>query len=38
METVDWKLTANHRPGVDAGWPVLLALVRSWPRATQAGR
>jgi len=28
----------NYRPGVDAGWPLLFAFFRSWPRATQAGR
>jgi hypothetical protein len=29
---------SNHRLGVDAGWPLLFAPSRSWPRATQAGR
>jgi len=28
----------NERPGVDAGWRVLFALQRAWPRATQAER
>jgi hypothetical protein len=28
----------NQRPGVDAGWPVLFAFQRAWPRATQAER
>jgi len=28
----------NERPGVDAGWPVLFAFSRAWPRATQAER
>jgi uncharacterized protein (DUF983 family) len=28
----------NERPGVDAGWRVLFAFERAWPRATQAGR
>jgi len=27
----------NERPGVDAGWPLLVALPCAWPRATQAG-
>ncbi|MEY2428957.1 MAG: hypothetical protein QOJ40_1842 [Verrucomicrobiota bacterium] len=27
----------NKRPGVDAGWRVLFACSRLWPRATQAG-
>jgi hypothetical protein len=31
-------MCANHRPGVDAGWPLLFADSRSWPRATQAER
>lgn len=31
------KTTANKRPGVDAGWRVLFAFQRAWPRATQAG-
>jgi hypothetical protein len=30
--------TANPRPGVDAGWAVLFACSRAWPRATQAER
>jgi hypothetical protein len=30
--------TSNYRPGVDAGWRVLFAFKRPWPRATQAGR
>src|SRR4051794_11514688 len=29
---------ANKRPGADAGWRVLFAFVRPWPRAAQAGR
>jgi hypothetical protein len=29
--------SANYRPGVDAGWRVLFAFQRPWPRATQAG-
>ncbi len=28
----------NKRPGVDAGWRVLLAFTPAWPRATQAER
>src|ERR1017187_1379888 len=28
----------HERPGVDAGWCVLFAFQRRWPRATQAGR
>jgi len=28
----------NKRPRVDAGWPLLFAFSRSWPRATQAER
>ena len=28
----------NHRPGVDAGWPLVFAFFHAWPRATQAGR
>jgi len=28
----------NHRRGVDAGWPLLLAFSYPWPRAAQAGR
>jgi hypothetical protein len=28
----------NQRPGVDAGWALLFAFERQWPRATQAGR
>lgn len=28
----------NERPGVDAGWRVLFAFLRPWPRATQAER
>jgi hypothetical protein len=27
---------ANERPGVDAGWTVLLAFLRARPRAIQA--
>jgi hypothetical protein len=27
---------ANERPEVDAGWRVLFAFQRPWPRATQA--
>ncbi len=30
-------VAANERPGVDAGWLVLFAFQRPWPRATQAG-
>jgi hypothetical protein len=29
---------SNHRPGVDAGWPLLFALLRPRSRATQAER
>jgi hypothetical protein len=28
----------NERPGVDAGWALLFAFERQWPRATQAER
>jgi hypothetical protein len=28
----------NKRPGVDAEWPILFALLRAWPRAAQAER
>ena len=28
----------NERPGADAGWRVLFAFQRLWPRAAQAGR
>jgi hypothetical protein len=28
---------ANELPGVDAGWRLLFAFLRSWSRATQAG-
>ena len=28
----------NQRPGADAGWRVLFAFQRPWPRAAQAGR
>jgi hypothetical protein len=31
-------MCSNKRPGMDAGWPILLAFVRAWPRATQAVR
>src|SRR5579859_2274564 len=34
----DMRITANHRPGVDAGWSVLFAFQSSRPRAAQAGR
>jgi hypothetical protein len=29
---------ANERPGADAGWRVLFASRRPWPRAAQAER
>jgi len=29
---------SNYRPRADAGWRVLFALQRPWPRAAQAGR
>ena len=28
----------NERPRVDAGWRILFAFQRSWPRATHAVR
>src|SRR5437667_10675279 len=28
----------NKRPGADAGWPVLFAFLRHWPRTAQAER
>jgi hypothetical protein len=31
-------MTANERPGVDAGWRVLFAFQYPWPRVTQGGR
>jgi hypothetical protein len=32
------ELEPNKRPGVDAGWRVMVAFLRPRPRATQAGR
>ena len=32
------RTSYNERPGVDAGWRVLFAFRRAWPRATQAER
>jgi hypothetical protein len=31
-------MRSNERPRVDAGWRVLFAFQRAWPRATQAER
>ena len=30
--------TPNHRPGADAGWPVLFVFNSSRPRTAQAER
>jgi len=32
-----YQTSANKRPGVDAGWPLLFAFLSPWSRATQAG-
>ena len=38
METLKHERDAQQRPGLNAGWRVLFALQRLWPRATQAER
>jgi hypothetical protein len=38
MRDAESREPNNERPGVDAGWAVLFALLRAWPRVTKADR
>ena len=38
LQTWILRRSPNNRAGVDAGWPVVLALERAWPGTTQRGR